>query len=77
MGRHLGGQSLDERVDRHAPLDVAPAGVDAGGVVGFIVASPITAALTTYGTVALLSLLAFTAVVLLLARVLPNRKDAL
>ncbi|USQ75394.1 DNA translocase FtsK [Ornithinimicrobium cryptoxanthini] len=31
---------------------------NAGGVVGFIVASPITAALTSYGTIALLSLLA-------------------
>ncbi|WP_228266411.1 FtsK/SpoIIIE family DNA translocase [Ornithinimicrobium ciconiae] len=40
---------------------------DAGGVVGFIVASPITAALTHYGTIALLSLLAFFGVLVLTA----------
>ncbi|MCK0111481.1 DNA translocase FtsK [Ornithinimicrobium sp. F0845] len=40
---------------------------NAGGIVGFIVASPITAALTSYGTIALLSLLAFFGVLVITA----------
>src|SRR5690606_11922511 len=40
---------------------------NAGGVVGFIVASPITAALTSYGTIALLSLLAFFGILVITA----------
>ncbi|WP_109473244.1 FtsK/SpoIIIE family DNA translocase [Ornithinimicrobium cavernae] len=40
---------------------------NAGGIVGFIVASPITAALTTYGTIALLSLLTFFGVLVVTA----------
>ncbi|WP_256839705.1 FtsK/SpoIIIE family DNA translocase [Ornithinimicrobium faecis] len=40
---------------------------NAGGIVGFIVASPITAALTTYGTIALLTLLAFFGVLVITA----------
>ncbi|HLS44136.1 MAG TPA: DNA translocase FtsK 4TM domain-containing protein, partial [Ornithinicoccus sp.] len=40
---------------------------NAGGVVGFIVASPITAALTSYGTIALLCLLAFFGILVITA----------
>ncbi len=40
---------------------------NAGGIVGFIVASPITAALTSYGTIAVLTLLAFFGILVITA----------